>query len=118
MLCSGTWAAPKKSAPEGLDDNGDLQRIAVTKDLIPNVTYWEKAVASTPDDVTLHLALGNALALNKRFEEANREYRKVLRLYPESKAAWNNIGSVYRAMGKSGEALGAYRKAIALDPRY
>jgi tetratricopeptide (TPR) repeat protein len=108
----------KKIAPEGLDDNGDLHGITVSKDLIPNVTYWEQAVASAPDDVTLHLALGNALALNKRFEEAIREYRKVLRLYPESKAAWNNIGSVYRALGKPADALGAYRKAIALDPRY
>lgn len=120
MLCAGVLAGPpaKKSAPEGLEESGDLPGISVSKELIPNVAYWEQAVASAPDDVTLHLALGNALALNKRFQEANREYRKVLRLYPESKAAWNNIGSVYRATGKSGEALGAYRKAVALDPRY
>ena len=120
MLCAGALAAPpaKKSPTEGLEGTGDLHGISVSKELIPNVTYWEQAVASAPDDVTLHMALGNALALNRRFGEAIREYRKVLRLYPESKAAWNNIGSVYRAMGKGGEALGAYRKAVALDPRY
>jgi len=108
----------RKKAPEGLDEEKDSRGVMVSKELIPNTTYWEQAVASSPKDVTLHLALGNALALNKRFEEAIREYRNVLRLYPESKAAWNNIGSVYRALGRYGDALGAYRKAVELDSHY
>src|SRR4030095_7004933 len=57
-------------------------------------------------------------ALNRRFNEAVQEYQKVLRVYPEYKAAWNNLGSAYRAMGKMSDALGAYKKAVAQDPRY
>ena len=76
---------------------------------------WTEA---TRDDVTVRLALGNAYALNRRFPEAIREYRRVLKTYPDSKAAWNNMGSAYRAQGKLSDALDAYRKALKLDSRY
>ena len=83
-----------------------------------DVAYWEQQVAGSPDDVTVRLALGNAYAIKNRYGEAVREYRKVLRDYPEYKPAWNNLGSAYRAMGRKGRALDAYGKALKFDPRY
>jgi tetratricopeptide (TPR) repeat protein len=96
----------------------DTATVAVPKERLSDIPYWEGAVASEPEDVTLHLALGNAYALNRRLSDAAAQYKQVLRIYPESKAALNNLGSVYRAMGKSNDALEAYRKALKLDPRY
>jgi len=75
-------------------------------------------VAGSPGDVTVRLALGNAYAMNHRYGEAVRQYRKVLRDYPWSRPAWNNLGSAYRAMGRKSKALDAYRKAVKIDPRY
>jgi len=83
-----------------------------------DIPYWEQQVAESPEDVTVRLALGNAYAIRNRYSEAAREYRKVLRDYPEYKSAWNNLGSAYRAMGRKGRALDAYGKALKLDPRY
>jgi tetratricopeptide (TPR) repeat protein len=83
-----------------------------------DVLYWEDLVAEAPEDVTLRLGLGNSYALNDRLRDAVREYRKVLREYPDYKIAWNNLGSAYRALGKSSQAVRAYRKALELDPQY
>ena len=83
-----------------------------------DIFYWEQQVAGSPGDVTVRLALGNAYAMNHRYEEAVRQFRKVLRDYSGSKPAWNNLGSAYRAMGRKSKALDAYRKAVKIDPRY
>ncbi|MCI0656315.1 MAG: tetratricopeptide repeat protein [Acidobacteria bacterium] len=106
------------SAPPVLDAVGDYQTVRVPKERIADVAYWQEALAAAPDDVTLRLALGNAYAMNRRFPEAIQEYEKLLRIYPESKAAWNNLGSAYRADGKMSDALSAYKKAVDRDPRY
>ena len=103
------------TAPGSLDEYGG---VIVPKERLSDIPYWERAVAAAPEDVTLHLALGNAYATNRRLREAAEQYKEVLRIYPESKAALNNLGSVYRAMGKPNEALSAYRKALKQDPHY
>jgi tetratricopeptide (TPR) repeat protein len=111
---AATDQEPGATAPGSLD----YTPVSVPKERLTDVPYWEEAVAATPEDVTLHLALGNAYAMNRRLREAAEQYKAVLRIYPESKSALNNLGSVYRAMGKPNEALEAYRKALKLDPRY
>ena len=106
------------SAPPVMDPMPEYQTVHVSKERIADVAYWQDAVAGSPDDVTLKLALGNAYAMNRRFDEAIQQYEQLLRIYPESKAAWNNLGSAYRATGKMNDALNAYKKAVDRDPRY
>ncbi len=113
--CAADKQEPHAAAPGSLDD---APLVTVPKERLSDIGYWEGAVAAAPEDVTLHLALGNAYAMNRRLREAADQYKEVLRIYPESKSALNNLGSVYRAMGKSNEALEAYRKALKLDPHY
>ena len=112
---AATEEEPQATAAGSLDNGG---AVTVPKERLSDASYWEAAVAAEPGDVTLHLALGNAYAMNRRLSEAAAQYKEVLRIYPESKSALNNLGSVYRAMGKSSEALEAYRKALKLDPHY
>jgi tetratricopeptide (TPR) repeat protein len=92
--------------------------ISIDPETAREVPYWEERLSATPEDVTVRLALGNAYALNSRFKEAVREYRKVLKEYPRYKSAWNNLGSAYRAMGRKGKALDSYQEALKIDPRY
>ncbi|MCI0407387.1 MAG: tetratricopeptide repeat protein [Acidobacteria bacterium] len=106
------------TAPPVLDAVEEYPLINVSKERIADVGYWQESLAASPDDVTLQLALGNAYAMNRRFQEAIREYEQLLRVYPESKAAWNNLGSAYRGLGKMSDALNAYKKAVDRDPRY
>jgi len=120
LLGSAAPVIPQEAdtAPPVMDAMQEYPLIHVSKEHIADVGYWQDTLLSAPDDITLRLALGNAYALNRRFNEAAQEYRKVLRTYPEYKAAWNNLGSAYRAQGKLNDALGAYKKAVAQDPRY
>ena len=111
-------ALAQDTTPPSIDDQETGHVVHVGKERVADVAYWRDAVSSAPQDVTLRLALGNALALNQKFPEAVKEYKQVLRVYPESKAAWNNLGSAYRGMGKLNDALGAYRHAIERDSRY
>jgi tetratricopeptide (TPR) repeat protein len=83
-----------------------------------DVNFWQARTAESPEDVTIRLALGNAYALNNRFEEAVREFHRVTHDYPEYKSAWNNLGSAYRAMGRKSRALDAYQRAVKIDPSY
>jgi tetratricopeptide (TPR) repeat protein len=121
LLPAGTALAAspdEPSAPLALDQRKEDSALTVSKELLADTGYWEQAVIGSPEDVTLHLALGNAYALRRMYAPAIKEYRGVLRVYPESKAAWNNLGSVHRATGKMSEALDAFRKALKLDSRY
>jgi len=120
LLGSAAPVVPQETdtAPPVMDAMQEYPLIHVSKERIADVSYWQEALTGAPDDITLQLALGNAYALNRRYNEAAQEYQKVLRVYPEYKAAWNNLGSAYRAMGKMSDALGAYKKAVAQDPRY
>jgi tetratricopeptide (TPR) repeat protein len=121
LLIGGVTRASSQEADSAtpiLDAGDEYPVVHVSKERIPDVGYWQQALADDPDDITLQLALGNAYAMNRKYREAIREYEHLLRTYPESKAAWNNLGSAYRASGKMSEALNAYKKALAQDPRY
>ena len=110
---------PHSAMPAGEGESpASIPEVLVNPDRVGDVGYWTQAVKDSPDDVTLHVALGNALNINRRYGESVREYRLALKGYPVYKEAWNNLGSAYRAMGKMSAALDAYRKAVEIDPHY
>lgn len=51
-----------------------------------------------------------------KYEEALKQYKKLLLLKPDHWVAWNNKGTVLREMGRIDEALEAYAKALELSP--
>jgi tetratricopeptide (TPR) repeat protein len=119
MAIAAEEPAPKTPPPQKVEAPAqEPKQTTVDSQLARDVAYWQETMAETPGDVTVRLALGNAYALNNRFEEAVQEYTAVLKDYPEYKSAWNNLGSAYRALGKKSRALDAYRKAVKIDPRY
>ncbi len=122
FLASAARAAtpPPATQPAAGEDETVLetQPVAVNDETTRDVDYWTERSAAAPDDVTVRLALGNAYALNKRYNEAVAEYRLALKVYPDYKQAWNNLGSAYRALGRKEKALSAYSRAIKIDPRY
>ncbi len=47
-----------------------------------------------------------------------RHAKTATSLYPKSAKAWETLGSLQEALGKTDEAIKAYRKALALDPKH
>jgi tetratricopeptide (TPR) repeat protein len=105
-------AQPEAARPE------KPSRTNLASEMTRDIVYWQLKLAESPEDVTTRLALGNAYAMNNRFEDAVREFQKVTHDYPEYKSAWNNLGSAYRAMGRKSRALDAYQRAVKIDPQY
>lgn len=63
------------------------------------------------------IALGVALQLTERIDEAMIAYSKALEIEPHHVDVHLTLGSFLEASGKVSEAMGHYRKAIELDPR-
>lgn len=75
-----------------------------------------QAVQLAPDLAEAHEALGLALQVSLRLEEAAAEHKKALELDPTSKAARRSVADFDRAFGKSEEALTLYRQQLDADP--
>lgn len=54
--------------------------------------------------------------IHGKWEEALREYKKLVALRPDHHLAWLNLGTVYRELLRYDEALEAYNKALAIVP--
>lgn len=80
------------------------------------IVRLQQLVEADPDDPTLRFLLAGLYKNGRYFEEAFDEYKKVLKVSPETWQARVNIGNIYFAMGQYGEAVAQYRKAIEMRP--
>jgi len=60
--------------------------------------------------------LGNVLAAERRFAEAEDAYRRAIALGPADALAHNNLGNVYWAEGRVVDAATEYDEALRIDP--
>ncbi len=74
-------------------------------------------LASRPDDPAAWSQLGQALARQRRFQEAARAYGQALRLDPGSETAAINQGNCYFETGAFQAAEESYRRALSVNPR-
>ncbi len=54
--------------------------------------------------------------IHGKWEEALREYKKLVTLRPEHHVAWLNLGTVYRELLRYDESLEAFNRALTLQP--
>jgi len=79
-------------------------------------TLWRHALAVTHDRPgRAELGVADALAHQKRFDEAIPHYRRAQE-YPSDSAPYNNLGSVYAQQGKLMEAVAEFRRAVEIEP--
>ncbi|HEX6852330.1 MAG TPA: tetratricopeptide repeat protein [Candidatus Polarisedimenticolaceae bacterium] len=81
------------------------------------VVKLQQMVAASPDDPTPRFLLAGMYKNGRYFEEAFEEYKRVLKVAPETWQARVNIGNIFFAMGQYGEAIAQYQKAIDMRPR-
>jgi Flp pilus assembly protein TadD len=77
---------------------------------------WE-IVTGEPENAPAINLLGKIRTQQKRFQEAEALFKRVLAITPEYAAAHRNLGELYLLLGRRDEAKAAYLKAHELDPR-
>ena len=82
------------------------------------IRHAEAAVRADPKDADLRYRLGTRLAALRRLEEAESEFREVVRLRPAFAGGYEGLGVIAKWRGDIAGALPHFRKAAALDPNY
>jgi Tfp pilus assembly protein PilF len=80
---------------------------------------YQKALALSPNDADLHNNYGLVLARQAKVKEATAELEKATQLNPSGGGRYMyNMGAVLVNTGQLDGAIGAFRKAVELDPKY
>jgi len=71
-------------------------------------------------ELTVDQAVAAAIALTNRgdFDQAESIHRQVIKLLPDSSAAWNNLGNLFRLQAKPDPACEAFENAIKVNPNF
>jgi tetratricopeptide (TPR) repeat protein len=89
----------------GLERGDEAERIA------------RQAIKLAPDMADAHNALGLALHISLRLDEAAAEYKRALDLDPKTRGARRGLADLDRASGKFDEALALYREQLSAEPK-
>jgi tetratricopeptide (TPR) repeat protein/flagellar motor protein MotB len=71
-----------------------------------------------PDEYSKIHQAGETALLMKKFSEAIRHFKKVLKKYPDFPPALRSAGACYELMGEYKEAAGYYEAALLKSPRF
>src|SRR5208283_4056373 len=75
-----------------------------------------KAVGLAPGEAVLRWQYGCALQQAQRFPAAEEQFQAACRLRPDVAQYWEDLGIVQQALGETGHAAQAYRRAYDLQP--
>jgi tetratricopeptide (TPR) repeat protein len=92
----------------------DLDRQEIKPDA--EIEHARAAVAAEPKDGQLRYLFATSLARQRRLDEAESEYREVMRLRPEFAGGYQGLGVIQKWRGRIVEAIPLFRKAASLDP--
>lgn len=74
-----------------------------------------RALTLSPDLGEAHQALGLAMHISLRLEDAIASYKRAVELNPNLKGAHRSLADLHRAFGRAEEALAIYRQQLAAD---
>ncbi len=103
-----------------LRELGRLQELVARSALAHNPEVRRHLERLEAGEVSLQTlaGMGNALARRGATEFALGYYALAVRLEPSLPGLWVNVGTLYRDVGRYGEAVSAYRRALRLDPNH
>lgn len=95
----------------------DLKIVALDYVLLndyPDADKWlTRSLTQNPSDTEAWYYLGRTKYNENRFEEAVSAFQQYLKLDPKSVKGEDNLGLAFQGMGKTQEAISAYRTAIS-----
>lgn len=87
-------------------------------ELMAQAKALEAKVAANPNDIESLVSLANLYFDQDLHDKAIATYERALKLKNDMPDVWTDLGVMYRADKRFQDALAAFRKAIALDPRH
>lgn len=82
------------------------------------LSFWQNAVKTSSHHPLAHRNLGAMYYLDKRLEEAEKEYKKALELNASEPMVHNNLGLIYMDKGLFDKAEEEYKKELKINPYY
>ena len=73
---------------------------------------------AAPRDARHAFEKGQQATKKNKTDEAEKDYRKAVELYPNYAAAWNELGRIQLARGQSADARKSFDTAIQADPKF
>jgi len=80
-----------------------------------SIPRLQQIVADRPDILRVHLLLAAAYQNGKRFDDAIREYRYILKKQPLSEQAWYRMGWAFMDTGRYENAIDAFSQSLKID---
>ncbi|MBI1371515.1 MAG: tetratricopeptide repeat protein [Phycisphaera sp.] len=71
-----------------------------------------------PDNADTRMRLGMALGNSGAIDKALPHLEAAARLAPDKAVHWFNLGMIYRALRRNDDAVTAFNKALAIDPKF
>ena len=108
-----------KTQPSHPDANHNLGVVALSKNrTLEALSLFKIATEANPKIEQFWISYANVLVKEKKYEEAEKSFKKVIELNPDNARAHNIRGTLVQILGKLDEAEESYRKAIELKPDY
>ena len=79
------------------------------------VAEMKEATELDPFGITVNIWLATTLYYSRQYDQAIKQYRRTLELYPEWSELHNGIGDCYALKGQVNEAVGAWKKMLQLS---
>jgi len=111
-LSAALSLAPKFEGPAAL--LAELDRAEGNR--TAEIEHARAAVEASPGRPDLRYGLANALASERRLDEAQTQYREAIRLKPDFAGSEENLGVTYKWQDRLDLAIPHFRRAHALDP--
>lgn len=115
----------QRQAAELIDWNGDqnhpefqklLRSLASMLGQSSGIQYRQTDASTNQGVANYHYNLGLELASEKKYEEAEAEYRMAIKIYPDDSTYHWYLAYALNEQNKSDEAAVEYRESIRIDP--
>jgi tetratricopeptide (TPR) repeat protein len=120
LLPGATQAKPKTEARTAAAQESPPAKVVPTKpasqqSVAPLVAKAEQDAAAQPKNVEAWRSLGRAYVISDKASDAARAYREAVRLDPNDRESWYELGAVYSRLGEQEKVLEVYQKLGSLD---
>jgi tetratricopeptide (TPR) repeat protein len=78
------------------------------------INGYDTALTQWPKNITALIGMGNCYYAIGELENAEKAFKKAIRLHPKSGPAFNNLAQIFFEQGRKQEALAAAKKAVSL----